>query len=153
VLPHHLAALVPGDLFRGAGFLCVDGECLRRPDDSRGRPVQDVLQSHLRPGDLQRRFRSGGGHGRGSAFRIPGPGGGPAARLEKDGRPMSRAPKARRRPSSFALVGGTLVCLVSAFLVLPLVVIVLSSFGTDAYLAFPPSGFTLAWYRQLLGLR
>jgi putative spermidine/putrescine transport system permease protein len=55
-------------------------------------------------------------------------------------------------PSSFGVVGAATVVIVSIFLILPLLVIVLSSFGTDAYLAFPPSGFTTVWYRRLLDL-
>lgn len=36
------------------------------------------------------------------------------------------------------------------FLLLPLVVIVSTSFTTTEYLAFPPEGFTLRWYAQFL---
>ncbi len=44
------------------------------------------------------------------------------------------------------------VCtLAFVFLVLPLLVIVMTSFTQTAYLAFPPQGFTLRWYRQFLG--
>jgi len=55
--------------------------------------------------------------------------------------------------SSFRLAGIGLVATVSAFLILPLIVIIGSSFGTDAYLKFPPTGFTLGWYQKMLGLR
>lgn len=40
--------------------------------------------------------------------------------------------------------------LACTFLVLPLVVIVAVSFTTTEYLAFPPEGFTLRWYKQFL---
>jgi putative spermidine/putrescine transport system permease protein len=60
---------------------------------------------------------------------------------------------ARLRASSLAVIGTLWVAAVSAFLILPLVVIVGSSFGTDAFLKFPPTGFTLAWYDKMLSLR
>ncbi|TIM16959.1 MAG: ABC transporter permease, partial [Mesorhizobium sp.] len=48
-----------------------------------------------------------------------------------------------------ALVGFTAA--VAAFLLLPVVFIVLLSFGSSHWLAFPPPGWTLRWYQQLLG--
>ena len=39
---------------------------------------------------------------------------------------------------------------VFAFLLAPIVVVVISSFGETDYLAFPPQGWTLKWYRQAL---
>jgi putative spermidine/putrescine transport system permease protein len=53
---------------------------------------------------------------------------------------------------SFAIAGAGLVIAVSAFLILPLVVIVASSIGEDAFLRFPPTGFTLSWYERMLEL-
>lgn len=53
---------------------------------------------------------------------------------------------------SFAFVGTVWVTLVAAFLLLPLLVIIGASFGTDAFLKFPPTGVTLAWYEKMLGL-
>ncbi|RUZ43852.1 ABC transporter permease, partial [Mesorhizobium sp. M7A.F.Ca.US.007.01.1.1] len=47
-----------------------------------------------------------------------------------------------------ALVGFTAA--VAAFLLLPVVFIVLLSFGSSRWLAFPPPGWTLKWYQQLL---
>ncbi|WP_027144610.1 ABC transporter permease [Mesorhizobium sp. WSM3626] len=47
-----------------------------------------------------------------------------------------------------ALAGFT--ALVAAFLLLPVVFIVLLSFGSSRWLAFPPPGWTLKWYEQLL---
>lgn len=38
------------------------------------------------------------------------------------------------------------------FLLLPIVVIVGSSFGTTSYLSFPPQGFTLKWYHEVFSL-
>ncbi|RVD41564.1 ABC transporter permease, partial [Mesorhizobium sp. M4B.F.Ca.ET.019.03.1.1] len=39
--------------------------------------------------------------------------------------------------------------LVAAFLLLPVVFIVLLSFGSSRWLAFPPPGWTLKWYQEL----
>ncbi|WP_217569800.1 ABC transporter permease [Mesorhizobium sp. GbtcB19] len=46
-----------------------------------------------------------------------------------------------------ALLGFT--TLVAAFLLLPVVFIVLLSFGSSRWLAFPPPGWTLKWYQEL----
>ncbi|RWE70777.1 ABC transporter permease [Mesorhizobium sp.] len=46
-----------------------------------------------------------------------------------------------------ALLGFT--GLVAAFLLLPVVFIVLLSFGSSRWLAFPPPGWTLKWYEEL----
>ncbi len=48
------------------------------------------------------------------------------------------------RAASYAIV---------ALLLLPLVVIVLTSFTTLGYVSFPPEGFTLRWYGEALGKR
>ncbi|MDX8520457.1 ABC transporter permease [Mesorhizobium dulcispinae] len=40
--------------------------------------------------------------------------------------------------------------LVAAFLLLPVVFIILLSFGSSRWLAFPPPGWTLKWYQELL---
>lgn len=42
----------------------------------------------------------------------------------------------------------TSTCLVLLFLVLPILVIIPISFSADQYLTFPPSGFSLQWYRR-----
>ncbi|MDX8535052.1 ABC transporter permease [Mesorhizobium sp. VK25A] len=42
-----------------------------------------------------------------------------------------------------------LTALVAAFLLLPVVFIVLLSFGSSRWLAFPPPGWTLKWYQEL----
>lgn len=47
----------------------------------------------------------------------------------------------------FALLGFT--ALVAGFLLLPVVFIVLLSFGSSRWLAFPPPGWTLKWYQEL----
>src|SRR5438876_11932175 len=47
-----------------------------------------------------------------------------------------------------ALAGFT--ALVAAFLLLPVIFIVLLSFGSSRWLAFPPPGWTLKWYQELL---
>jgi putative spermidine/putrescine transport system permease protein len=41
------------------------------------------------------------------------------------------------------------VCAVFIFLMLPLVMVVTTSFSDSAVLSFPPSGFTLKWYRSI----
>ncbi|MER9858757.1 MULTISPECIES: ABC transporter permease [unclassified Mesorhizobium] len=46
-----------------------------------------------------------------------------------------------------ALLGFT--ALVAGFLLLPVVFIVLLSFGSSRWLAFPPPGWTLKWYQEL----
>lgn len=43
------------------------------------------------------------------------------------------------------------VALAVAYFILPLAVIIGTSFTTTAYLRFPPEGFTLAWYGKFLG--
>jgi len=43
--------------------------------------------------------------------------------------------------------------LVLAFLLAPLAVLVVSSFNSTASLAFPPQGFSLRWYSEVLGSR
>lgn len=47
-----------------------------------------------------------------------------------------------------AVLAGIAV-LVGAFLLLPIVVIVLLSFGSSRYLQFPPPAWTLRWYREM----
>jgi putative spermidine/putrescine transport system permease protein len=44
-----------------------------------------------------------------------------------------------------------MAAVVFTFEVLPIAVIVLASFGTASFVEFPPRGFTLEWYRRLLG--
>jgi len=58
----------------------------------------------------------------------------------------------RLRHGSFRMVGAVSVAIISAFLILPLMVIIGSSFGTDAFLKFPPTGFTLSWYQKMIHL-
>jgi putative spermidine/putrescine transport system permease protein len=41
------------------------------------------------------------------------------------------------------------VILVYAFLFVPIIIITLTSFGTDSYVVFPPRGFTLRWYETV----
>ncbi|MDX8515235.1 ABC transporter permease [Mesorhizobium captivum] len=48
-----------------------------------------------------------------------------------------------------AALGG-FTALVAAFLLLPVVFIILLSFGSSRWLAFPPPGWTLKWYQELL---
>ena len=60
--------------------------------------------------------------------------------------PKSRAatPRAWRRP----LFNGY-IALITGLLLFPLLVVLLISFDTSAYIAFPPSGYHLQWYRGL----
>src|SRR6185369_9510310 len=41
--------------------------------------------------------------------------------------------------------------LVVLFILSPLIIIIGGSFTETAYVAFPPHGFTLRWYQQLMG--
>ena len=50
-------------------------------------------------------------------------------------------------------VGGAFVGLVLLFLAAPILVVVLLSFSSAAYLRFPPPGFSLRWYEAYLGSR
>lgn len=52
-----------------------------------------------------------------------------------------------RKEKSIFLTITTLI--VYTFLLGPLVIIILVSFGPDDYLAFPPNGFSLAWYKNI----
>jgi hypothetical protein len=52
--------------------------------------------------------------------------------------------------SSFGLLL-TAICIVAfAYLILPILVVVVAPLGDTAYLAFPPQGFTLRWYAAAL---
>lgn len=55
---------------------------------------------------------------------------------------------ATRTRRALSLVPVVLVC---AFLLLPLVVVALSSFNEGNNFRFPPSGFSLRWYEEVLG--
>ena len=48
-------------------------------------------------------------------------------------------------------LGGAPVVLVCGFLLLPLVVVALSSFNADNSFRFPPSGLSLRWYGEVFG--
>src|SRR5690625_4836707 len=37
-----------------------------------------------------------------------------------------------------------------SFLFLPLIIVIATSFGSSAYLKFPPDGFSLKWYEQVV---
>src|SRR4051812_19651062 len=56
----------------------------------------------------------------------------------------------RRRPSFSVMVLNAAAFSTVAFLLLPIPIIILSSFNSSQYLAFPPSGFSMQWYRRLL---
>lgn len=43
-----------------------------------------------------------------------------------------------------------LTVLVYFFIFAPLVIIIMTSFGPDSYIAFPPKGFSLTWYSNIL---
>jgi putative spermidine/putrescine transport system permease protein len=54
-----------------------------------------------------------------------------------------------RRRLSLGTAAGVLSILVYAFLLAPLIVVVLASFNSADFLSFPPRGFSLRWYRAL----
>ncbi|HTY77439.1 MAG TPA: ABC transporter permease [Candidatus Bathyarchaeia archaeon] len=54
-----------------------------------------------------------------------------------------------RRRLSLGMAANALSILVYAFLLAPLVVVVLASFNSADFLSFPPRGFSLRWYRAL----
>jgi putative spermidine/putrescine transport system permease protein len=53
------------------------------------------------------------------------------------------------RRFSLGTAAGVLSVLVYAFLLAPLIVVVLASFNSADFLSFPPRGFSLRWYRAL----
>lgn len=53
------------------------------------------------------------------------------------------------RLGALRVVLSAIALLVGAFLLLPVVVIVLLSFGSSRYLQFPPPAWTLRWYEEL----
>jgi putative spermidine/putrescine transport system permease protein len=54
-----------------------------------------------------------------------------------------------RRRLSLGTAANVLSILVYAFLLAPLIVVVLASFNSADFLSFPPRGFSLRWYRAL----
>ena len=52
------------------------------------------------------------------------------------------------RLGALRVVLSAIAVLVGAFLLLPIVVIVLLSFGSSRYLQFPPPAWTLRWYQS-----
>lgn len=61
------------------------------------------------------------------------------------GNPLARI--IRRRFSLLFLINIPIV----AFLIAPLVVVIIAAFGRSSFLEFPPSGLTLRWFAQLAG--
>ncbi len=57
----------------------------------------------------------------------------------------------RHGPGS--LLVGALALLTGAFLMFPVIVVLPISFSSEAYLSFPPPGFSLRWYQTLFGSR
>lgn len=64
--------------------------------------------------------------------------------------PAPRAPRAatNKRLASFAWHG--LIVVLFAFLLAPVVIVVIMSIDTQPYLSFPPQGITLRWYASLI---
>lgn len=60
--------------------------------------------------------------------------------------PSARTPAPRRRVVLSTLAARTLVVLVYAFILSPLVFVIWLSFFKDVIITFPPSGYTTAWY-------
>jgi putative spermidine/putrescine transport system permease protein len=54
---------------------------------------------------------------------------------------------------ALAILGIVYLALVYAFIFVPLALVVLISFSADSYLTFPPSGWSMQWYAELLGNR
>src|SRR5699024_12793207 len=57
--------------------------------------------------------------------------------------------KARRKTSFGRIAVYVIASLVLLFLLVPIIVIPILSFGTSSWLEFPPPGFTLKWYKTL----
>lgn len=51
---------------------------------------------------------------------------------------------------TYSLVMGTLAVIGLAILIVPVVIVLLSSFTSSTVLKFPPPGFSLRWYEALL---
>lgn len=67
------------------------------------------------------------------------------------GKPAARKLRQpKRRRSSGRLVVDVISLMVFIFLIIPLVVIVAASFNPGEYLTFPPEGFSLRWYREVI---
>ncbi len=64
---------------------------------------------------------------------------------------MREASRADLEAWSFRLVMGGLAAVAVFFLLFPTVLLLLTSFTGSASLKFPPDGFSLRWYRALLG--
>src|SRR3546814_14856085 len=54
---------------------------------------------------------------------------------------------------AFAVLGTGDIAFVYAFIFVPLLLVILISFSADSYLTFPPSGWSLRSYEELLGNR
>lgn len=53
-------------------------------------------------------------------------------------------------PRWVPLVAGLFVCVIAAFMLIPLLVVIASSLSTSAFLVFPPPGLSLQWYGEIL---
>ncbi|RMH49383.1 MAG: ABC transporter permease [Alphaproteobacteria bacterium] len=54
-------------------------------------------------------------------------------------------------PLSARLLGGLIVIVTGLVMLVPLAVVVAASFSESAFLVFPPRGFSLRWYGEILG--
>lgn len=59
--------------------------------------------------------------------------------------------RTRELPFDKALLG-LAVTVVAVFLIAPLLVVLVISFTQDTFFEFPPQGFSLRWYREVLGV-
>jgi spermidine/putrescine transport system permease protein len=59
-------------------------------------------------------------------------------------------PSLRQRSSLATVLLGLLTLMVYAYLFAPILVVIIASFNTTGLTSFPPTGFTLNWYRELL---
>jgi len=56
----------------------------------------------------------------------------------------------RRFPPSALFGGGAVLLVILTFMLLPLAVVIMSSFTASQFLVFPPQGFSLRWYGEVV---
>ncbi len=65
-------------------------------------------------------------------------------------RSSSTSGRGRRGPVAAPLLGWTVVMVIVAVLLAPQVIVIAASFTTTRSMTFPPQGFTLDWYREMV---
>jgi len=127
------------------GLKWVDAEALGLPAKSR-RPVVDVVQG---PNDEADNLRAGVALPRSNAMESAAASlldSGDILRAGHRNRPGKVYGKPRKKMANAGVWGVSSVVL--AFLLLPVVIIVLMSFDNSSFLRFPPRDFGLRWYRE-----